>query len=342
MLGRHIGIAIYPEHATTAELLLQRTDAATYRARLEGSGIEVYAAETDPYAPRRLALAADLREALERDEVDVYVQPKVSLTDGMVIGAEALVRWTHPRLGPLQPDQFIPAAEHTGVIRQLTIYVVRGALAQCRDWRDAGLDLTISVNLSSRNLFDIAPRRGHRRCHRRGGRTGVGPHARAHGVDGHGRVASIDGRARGAPQLGLRLSVDDFGTGYSSLTHLRSLPVTELKIDKSFVMTMTVNDQDAVIVRTLVDLGRSLGLHTVAEGVESPDARRCSRSSAATRGRAICSADPFPPSSSSRGWLASRSGGSIAATRSCSSTAPSAGRRRAKSRPRSTQTSGQG
>ena len=142
VLGANIGVALYPEHAATAELLLQRADAATYRARQEGSGIEVYAAETDPYAPRRLALAADLQEALDADEVDVYVQPKLSLSDGMVVGAEALVRWDHPRLGFLSPDQFIPAAEHTGVIRPLTIYVVRNALAQCRAWRDAATTCT--------------------------------------------------------------------------------------------------------------------------------------------------------------------------------------------------------
>ena len=123
-------------------------------ARLEGSGIEVYAAESDPYAPRRLALAADLREALAAGEVDVYFQPKVSLADSMVVGAEALVRWTHPRLGPLSPDQFIPAAEHTGVIRALTLYVVEHGLRECRRWRDDGFDLSISVNLSARNLFD--------------------------------------------------------------------------------------------------------------------------------------------------------------------------------------------
>jgi len=273
VLGANLGVALYPDHAPTAELLLQRADAATYRAGQEGSGIEVYAADTDPYAPRRLALAADLREALARDEVDVYVQPKMSLRDGTVVGAEALVRWTHPRLGPLTPDDFIPAAEHTGVIRQLTIYVVRDALAQCRAWRDAGLDLSISVNLSGRNLFDTHLVED------------IGAAIAEAGVpasaltleltestvmgESHRAMAVLEG----LHQLGVRLSVDDFGTGYSSLTHLRRLPVTELKIDKSFVMTMTVNDQDAVIVRTLVDLGRSLGLRTVAEGVESQDAR---------------------------------------------------------------------
>ncbi|MEO7572691.1 MAG: GGDEF domain-containing protein [Acidimicrobiales bacterium] len=303
VLGANVGIAHYPEHATTADLLLQRADAATYRARQEGSGIEVYAAETDPYAPRRLALAAELREALERDEVDVYVQPKVSLRDGQVVGAEALVRWTHPRLGPLTPDSFIPAAEHTGVIRQLTSYVVRNALAQCRVWRDAGLDLGISVNLSGRNLFDTHLVED------------IGAAIDEAGVpassltfeltestvmgESHRSMAVLEG----LQHLGVRLSVDDFGTGYSSLTHLRSLPVTELKIDKSFVMTMTVNDQDAVIVRTLVELGRSLGLKTVAEGVESPDAQAMLREYGCDEGQGYLFSRPVPAEQFTA-WLA--------------------------------------
>ena len=294
VLGANLGVAHYPDHAPTAELLLQRADAATYRARQEGSGIEVYAAETDPYAPRRLALAADLSEALERDEVDVYVQPKVSLDDGLVVGAEALVRWTHPRLGPLSPDQFIPAAEHTGVIRQLTSYVVRNALAQCRTWRDAGLDLDISVNLSGRNLFDTHLV------------DDIGEAIEEAGVPASALTlelteSTVMGESHrsmsvlfGLQQLGVRLSVDDFGTGYSSLAHLRSLPVTELKIDKSFVMTMTVNDQDAVIVRTLVELGRSLGLRTVAEGVESPDARAMLRDYGCVEGQGYLFSRPDP------------------------------------------------
>jgi diguanylate cyclase (GGDEF)-like protein len=272
VLGASLGIAMYPEHATSAELLLQRTDAATYMARLDGSGIEVYSPDADPYAPRRLALAAELREALERDEVDVYVQPKVRLTDGMVVGAEALVRWTHPRLGPLSPDQFIPAAEHTGVIRALTAYVVRDALDQCRTWRHAGLDLTISVNLSARNLFDSHLVED------------IGEAIAAAGVPASALTLELTestvmgGSKRsmavleGLQDLGVDLSVDDFGTGYSSLSHLRQLPVSELKVDKSFVGTMTSNEHDAVIVRALVDLGRSLGLRTVAEGVESTEA----------------------------------------------------------------------
>jgi len=294
VLGADLGVALYPEHASTAELLLQRADAATYRARQQGSGIEVYAAETDPYAPRRLALAADLREALDRNEVDVYVQPKISLLDETVVGAEALVRWTHPRLGPLTPDQFIPAAEHTGVIRQLTSYVVRDALAQCRTWRDAGFDLMISVNISGRSLFDTHLVQD------------IGTAIEEAGVpassltleltestvmgESHRSMAVLEG----LQQLGVRLSVDDFGTGYSSLTHLRRLPVTELKIDKSFVMAMTVSDQDAVIVRALVELGRRLGLRTVAEGVESRDAQVLLREYGCDEGQGYLFSRPVP------------------------------------------------
>jgi diguanylate cyclase (GGDEF)-like protein len=303
VLGANIGVALYPDHAPTGDLLLQRADAATYRARQEGSSIEVYAAETDPYAPRRLALAADLREALERDEVDVYVQPKVSLADGEVVGAEALVRWNHPRLGPLSPDQFIPAAEHTGVIRQLTMYVLRDALTQCRSWRDAGLDLKISVNLSGRNLFDSHI------VHE------IGQAIEAAGVPPSALTlelteSTVMGESQrslavleGLHELGVCLSVDDFGTGYSSLSHLRNLPVTELKIDKSFVMTMTVNDQDAVIVRALVELGRSLGLRTVAEGVESADAQEMLRNYGCDEGQGYLFSRPVP-ATQFRAWLA--------------------------------------
>jgi diguanylate cyclase (GGDEF)-like protein len=303
VLGANIGVALWPEHAPTAELLLQRADAATYRARQEGSGIEVYAAETDPYAPRRLALAADLREALERNEVDVYVQPKMSLSDGAVVGAEALVRWNHPRLGPLSPDQFIPAAEHTGVIRQLTIYVVRDALAQCRAWRDAGLDIGISVNLSGRNLFDTHLVEDIAAAIQDAGvpASSLTLELTESTVMGESRrsVAVLEG----LHALGLCLSIDDFGTGYSSLTHLRRLPVTELKIDKSFVMTMTVNDQDAVIVRTLIDLGRSLGLKTVAEGVESQEARDLLTDYGCDEGQGYLFSRPVP-AEQFNAWLA--------------------------------------
>ena len=224
------------------------------------------------------------------------MQPKVSLGRRRASSApRRSSAGTTPGSAPLAPDQFIPAAEHTGVIRQLTIYVVRNALAQCRAWRDAGLDLDISVNLSARNLFDThlvedigeAIEDGRRPGRRRSPSSSP---SRPSWASRHRSMAVLDG----LQALGVRLSVDDFGTGYSSLTHLRSLPVTELKIDKSFVMTMTVNDQDAVIVRTLVELGRSLGLRTVAEGVESADAQAMLREYGCDEAQGYLFSRPIP------------------------------------------------
>jgi diguanylate cyclase len=250
-----------------------------------------------------MALAADLREALEQDEVDVYVQPKVSLATGEVVGAEALVRWTHPRLGPLNPEQFIPAAEQTGVIRALTMYVVRQGLEQCRSWRDAGLDLDISVNLSARNLFDTHLVEDIGEAIMSAGVPAAALTLELTESTVMGESHRANAVLEGLHELGVGLSVDDFGTGYSSLTHLRNLPVTELKVDKSFVMTMTVNDPDAVIVRTLVDLGRSLGLRTVAEGVESTEARELLSSFGCDQAQGYLFSRPLPGAQFSA-WVA--------------------------------------
>jgi diguanylate cyclase (GGDEF)-like protein len=271
-LGINVGVAIYPDHATDVTTLFQRADAATYAARLDRAGYELYSPERDPYTPRRLALAAELREAIEAYEIDVYFQPKVHVATGIVKGAEALVRWEHPRLGFLSPNNFIPAAEHTGVIRPLTLYVVAQALEQCRLWRARGHDLGVAVNLSARNLLDlqlvddIAALID---------QTGLAPASLTLELT-ESTVMSESRRSleviEGLHDLGLRLSVDDFGTGYSSLAHLRRLPVSEIKIDRSFVSTMAVNESDRTIVRSILELGRSLGLRTVAEGVENADA----------------------------------------------------------------------
>ena len=165
------------------------------------------------------------------------------------------MRWNHPRQGAIPPTQFIPAAEHTGVIRPLTLYVLRNALGQCKAWRDAGLDLGISVNLSARNLFDV-----HLVEDIGAIIEEIGVPASALTLELTESTVMSESRRSidvllGIQDLGVALSVDDFGTGYSSLAHLRSLPVSELKIDRSFVATMTVNEHDAMIVRTLVELG---------------------------------------------------------------------------------------
>ncbi|HEX6423848.1 MAG TPA: EAL domain-containing protein [Acidimicrobiales bacterium] len=268
-LNVNVGIAVYPEQAIDAPSLVQRAHIAADTARRHGSGWELYDPLHDPATPRRLALAADLREALECDGLDVCFQPKVELATGVVRGAEALVRWNHPRLGRVRPDEFIAIAEHTGDIRALTMVVMRKALAECRGWRDLGLDMSVAVNLSARNLLDL---------HLVDDVAAVIDEA---GVPApsltleltESMVMSESKRSvdvlAGLNELGVRLSCDDFGTGYSSLAHLRRLPIGEIKIDKSFIASMTVDESDKAIARSVLALGRDLGLVTVAEGVES-------------------------------------------------------------------------
>jgi diguanylate cyclase (GGDEF)-like protein len=268
-LSVNVGIAVYPEQAIDVPSLIQRAHIAADVASQHRSGWELYDATHDPSTPRRLALAADLREALETDGLDVCFQPKVELATGVVRGAEALVRWNHPRLGRVRPDEFIAIAEHTGDIRALTMVVMRKALRECRGWRDFGLDMSVAVNLSARNLLDlhlvddVAAAIDE---------AGVPPSALTLELTESVVMAesqrSFDVLS-GLNDLGVRLSCDDFGTGYSSLAHLRRLPICEIKIDKSFIARIAVDESDRAIARSVLTLGRDLGLATVAEGVES-------------------------------------------------------------------------
>jgi diguanylate cyclase (GGDEF)-like protein len=270
-LAVNIGVAVYPEHAIDVPSLTQRAHIARDTARRLRSGWELYDPTHDPSTPRRLALGAELREALEGRELDVCFQPKVEVATGIVRGAEALVRWNHPRLGRVRPSEFIAVAEHTGDIRTLTMVVMRRALAECRSWRDQGRDMTVAVNLSARNLLDlhlvddVATLTAN---------MGVPPEALTLELtesmvmsESQRSVAVLEGLA----ELGVCLSCDDFGTGYSSLAHLRRLPIGEIKIDRSFIARMTVDDNDRAIARSVLALGHDLGLTTVAEGVESRD-----------------------------------------------------------------------
>jgi diguanylate cyclase (GGDEF)-like protein len=268
-LGVNIGIAVYPEMAIDTPSLIQRAHIAADTAQRHRSGWELYDPVHDPATPRRLALAADLREALEGDGLDVCFQPKVELATGIVKGAEALVRWNHMRLGRVRPDEFITIAEHTGDIRALTMVVMRKALAQCRHWRDMNLDLSVAVNLSARNLLDLHLVDDVSAVLEE---AGVPPASLTLELT-ESMVMSESTRSvdvlYGLNELGVRLSCDDFGTGYSSLAHLRRLPIGEIKIDKSFIARMTVDESDRAIARSVLALGRDLGLVTVAEGVES-------------------------------------------------------------------------
>jgi diguanylate cyclase (GGDEF)-like protein len=268
-VGASIGIALFPEHGTDPDTLIQRADVALYQAKGSLAGYEIYAPETDSYSPARLGLLGELRSAIENNRLTVEYQPKVDVADGRIVGAEALVRWHHPRRGPVPPDEFIPIAEHTGLLRPLTLQVLGAALAECSRWRAAGFDIGVAVNLSARNLLDAALPADVARLL---DHCGVPPSALELEITETTLVADLvrtQGVLQRLNEIGVGISIDDFGTGYSSLSYIRRMPVNELKIDKSFVTGMAENENDALIVRSTIELGRNLGLRVVAEGVET-------------------------------------------------------------------------
>jgi diguanylate cyclase len=270
-LEASIGVALYPEHGTTLGELLQRADVAMYEAKRDRTGIATYSADRDPYSADRLGLLAELRRAIEADELVLHYQPKVALATGAVVGVEALVRWQHPTRGLLAPDQFVPLAERTGAVADLTRWVVNAALAQHRAWRDEGVDLPITVNLAAANIVDLNLPGAIAKLLEQHGVSGdrIACEISEHTVMADPvRAADVLAGLRG---LGVRLSLDDFGTGHSSLSYLKRLPLDEVKIDRSFVSGMTEDENDAVIVRSTIDLARNLGLSVVAEGVESAE-----------------------------------------------------------------------
>jgi diguanylate cyclase (GGDEF)-like protein len=262
------GVALAPEHGDEAGTLLQRADVAMYQAKGARTGTGLYEPASDHTSRDALALVGELKHALAAGELVVHYQPQVELATGAVAGVEALVRWAHPQRGLLGPDAFIPLAEHTGLIGPITQQVLDTALADCARWRAAGDELTVAVNLAAANLLDA------------GLPAAVGAALERHDVPPHALVLEITesdvltDAVRAAETvaavraLGVAFSLDDFGTGYSSLSHLRRLPVDEVKIDRSFVMTMTADGDDAVIVRSTIDLARNLQRRVVAEGVE--------------------------------------------------------------------------
>ena len=270
------GISMGPADGTSADLLLQRADVAMYVAKDADSGVNVYSSQLDPNTPDHLALLGDLRHAVNRQEFVLHYQPKASMPSMLVSGAEALIRWQHPNHGLLYPDRFIPEAERSGLIEPMTDWVLDEALRQCREWLDLGGDglnpeLTVAVNLSTRTLLDSSLPASVLASLSRWKVP-----ARMLELEITETIIMTDPvRARRIltelAEMGLTISIDDFGTGYSSLAYLRDLPVTQLKIDRSFVKEMGRDLDDAVIVRSVVDLARNLGLQTVAEGVEDAD-----------------------------------------------------------------------
>ncbi len=270
-VGASVGVALFPEHGRDSSTLLQRADVAMYSAKSESTGTAIYSPESDSYNPRRLSLAGELRAAISQGELLVYYQPIANLATGRIERVEALVRWNHPKHGILSPDEFVPLAEHTGTISALTSYVLRQSLQQVRRWQALELDLGVSVNLSVRVLMDVGLPADVAEAL---ASSGVDPHALNLEITESMIMADpkrIIGVLHRLADLGMELAVDDFGTGYSSLGYLRQLPVSEVKIDKSFVLHLAEQQNDNVIVRSIVDLANNLGLRTVAEGVENRD-----------------------------------------------------------------------
>jgi diguanylate cyclase (GGDEF)-like protein len=264
-----IGVARYPSDGADAQTLLRRADIAMYAAKAERDGHRFYTHGQDSHSVSRLSMVGDFRRALLKDdEIIVHFHPIIDLRNGQVYGAEALVRWQHPELGLLQPAAFLEIVEQTGLIGDMTTLVLRKAIAECAAWHAAGRDLTVSVNLSVRNLHDdmlstLVAQELDRHC--------LGPDALILEIT-ESMILSDPQRAlatvESLTEIGVRFAVDDFGTGHSSLANLRRLPVHELKIDRSFVTPMLNEETDGVIVRSTVDLGHALGLKVVAEGVE--------------------------------------------------------------------------
>ncbi len=267
-----IGIAVAPQDGSSAALLMRRAEVAMYDAKRGLAGVEHYASDRDPYSARRLSLISDLARALEDGRLELHYQPQAEPNTGRVTGVEALLRWQHPVWGNVPPDEFIPLAEHTGLIRPLTRFVLETAVHQCAAWQAAGTPVVMAVNVSMRNLlepeFADVVARLLVQANLPAGLLKIEVTESAIIADPERALHALDKLVA----LGLSISVDDFGTGYSSLTRLRRLPVHEVKIDRAFVRHLADNTADLAIVRAVISLGHDLGLRVVAEGVEDEGA----------------------------------------------------------------------
>lgn len=263
-----VGEARYPVHGTTARTLMQHADTAIFEAKRVGRPYFAYDSELDPHKPERLSMMSELRAGLDEGQFQLYYQPKVDLSSDTIKAAEALIRWVHPKRGFMAPDSFIPLAEQTGNIQKLTAWVLNAALKQLRGWADDGIDIKVAVNLSARDLSN------------RNLPMEVATLLTVHGVSPKSLILEITESAvmqdpghamevmKHLNEMGITLSIDDYGTGYSSMAYLRSLPVQEIKIDKSFVLKLASSRSDEILVRSTIDLGHNLGLKVTAEGVE--------------------------------------------------------------------------
>jgi diguanylate cyclase (GGDEF)-like protein len=268
-LGVSVGTALYPEHGTDLETLVHNADVAMYKAKREQLGFSIFNAEQAVGSARRLMLQRDLRPAIEQGDLEVLVQPKLAVAGWTVTGAEALVRWHHPVEGLLAPDDFLPIAEHTGLIVPLTLQVLNDCLEAQRRWRRAGVELPVSMNVSTKWLrdreFPKILNLALRNWHGRPNQLILEVPENAVMLDPGGTLETLEAVAR----LGVGIVLDHFGTGYSSLPLLQRLPITALKIDRTFVGDLFEERSASVVVRSIVKLAHGLGLRVIASGVES-------------------------------------------------------------------------
>ncbi len=298
----NVGIAVYPQHGEDEQTLRQHAESALKVAKKANTDVIVYNKKHDEYSIHHLALVNDLHTAITQNHLELYVQPKIDVNSRAIVSIEALLRWNHPDQGTLSPDHFIPIAEQTGLIQPLTFWVLEASLKFCAQTHKLGYPITVAVNISMYNLMDNSFE------------NKVGELLLQHELDPQFLELEITESAMMSnpsrtkellsmlDALGVRFSIDDFGTGYSSLNYLKQLPVDELKIDKSFVLQMSAENNDAAIARTIVGLGRDLGIRVVAEGVESDDIQQRLKSlgCAVMQGNYLCRAVPCKDFT---GWL---------------------------------------
>ena len=268
-LSAGFGVANFPEHTKNVEMLISRAEIAMYSAKASHLGVMVYQSRIDATSDENLSLASEIKQAVEQNQLVLFVQPKVNFTTGRILSVEALVRWQHPVRGLLMPSQFIPFAEQTGNVNKITMWMLNEAARYVAEWQKEGLEMSVAVNVSAKDLIDIE-------LPNKLGNILKNHQLYANAISLEITESSImEDPARALDtveriaRMGVKLSIDDFGTGYSSLAYLKRLPLSELKIDRSFVNNIENDRNDEMIVRSTIDLGHNLGLSVVAEGIEN-------------------------------------------------------------------------
>ena len=268
-----IGISIYPDDGPDAETIVRNADMAMYQAKSHGrNSFHLYTRSLDHASARRVSIENSLRKALDRNEFMLFYQPRLSVTTGMIVGAEALIRWNHPEHGMVMPDEFIPVAEESGLITPIGEWVLKTACRQNKHWQEIGLaPIELAVNVSVRQIRSGDFRRTVEEALKEAGLA-----LEFMGLElTESALAANPERTIGVLQelkdMGVRVYIDDFGTGYSSLSYLKKLPINAIKVDRSFISDLTLNQDDSAIVRAIVAMAHSMKLRVTAEGVETLD-----------------------------------------------------------------------